>query len=229
MTDQQKIDDAESFSIRAAAMERTIRKLRVAVFALATCQTLWFLLGAAQQENQKASRFTIIDKAGKPRIEMGTDDAGNPSINIKNQDGVNLISMHTDIFGSFIDVSAANGRGSVLQVTPDGSSSLLLDAGGPNIRMVTLTGPPQQRSSYIAVADDDVKSQAWIATQSGGSVIEIDDKNGTEPVILYADEDGTSGVAVRDKNGIERIQALIDPNGNPKLRVLDKDGKEVEP
>ena len=50
-------------------------------------------MGAVQQEDLKVRRLTIVDEAGDPRIEMKTDDAGNPSIILVDKDGVKRIRL----------------------------------------------------------------------------------------------------------------------------------------
>lgn len=214
---------------KMASLERRVRTLRLVVIALAACQILWILMGAAQQkeDDQKVRRFSIVDKNGKPRIKMQTDEAGNPSISLLDDNGAKRLGLDLDDLGAVVRLRGTNKASASLRVQPEGLATLMLEGDGPSIRMTAIANG-QERYSDIIVADDAVESEARIATQDGGSIFTLN-KGGGVPVAFHIDRDGTTGLTISDDKELERVRLLLDPKGSSTFQVLDKDGKAIAP
>lgn len=202
----------------------------MAVIALTASQILWLLMGAMPREDDKARRFAIVDKDGKTRIEMLTDEAGNPAISLLDETGADRISLWLDDLGSHVNLSGTGKNFASIQVLPEDSAAFILDGGGPDIQMTACVNGQSERERWsdIIVSDDASQSEARIATQWGGSLLTLS-KGGGGPVALFIDKDGTSGLAISDEKETERIRLHLDPAGKSVFEVLDKDGKPAPP
>ena len=143
-------------SNKVASLERTVRTLRMVAVALVASQILWILMGATQQDDPKVRRFAIVDKDGKPRIQMQTDDAGHPSLVFLDENGSPRISLDLQDVGPTLHLSdAKNTSYASIQVAP-GGAAFDLDDDGPYVHL-NATSDKANRYSEIEVGDSIVK------------------------------------------------------------------------
>lgn len=174
----------------------------------------------------RAERFELVDTTGAVRATLGTDENGQVSVTLFDQDGRRRASLAADRAGTGLRLFTASGTTALLLAT---SSQVALvavqdDAGHPAV--ILGVGPDGQRG--VSLCDRAGARRMTLGLDPEGyPAVVLEPTAESSRLLLTVRPDGDAGLAIRDREGSTRAILLVDAHGQAALALLDPEERPI--
>lgn len=138
--------------------------------------------------------LTLIDRAGRPRIELKADDEGTARIAVKNEAGRDVVSL-SSLGGDAAEVITASGNGRI-RFGSDEAGNLFIELNGK-----------QRGHAHVSITAD---GETEIVCGSGAGGVET---------VMRTDREGAGEIAVSGPEGRGGPAMSVLPSGDMGLRI----------
>lgn len=173
----------------------------------------------------RAERIELVDARGAVRATLATDQDGQVSVTLADQEGRRRVALVADRTRAGLYFSTASGTTALLLAIADPVALVMLKdhAGQPGVILSVL--PDGQRAVVLC---DRAGTRPWVGLEAA-----LDPSLGnaaadpTNRAVFTLRPGGEAGLTMRDREGVARTMLAVDASGQTGLGLLDPAGRPV--